>query len=252
MGAPLRLVFDPAGAVLASARDCEAEVFLRWFGNTREQLAQEYEPYEDATVFVAVADEQDHVLAAVRLLAPGGRNGFKTLVDVGAAPWNVDGERSARAAGIDLATTWEVATLGVRTGVVGGTRLALVLYHALMTVAHENAMSTFVAVLDVRVQRLLASVGIVTHPLPGTGVASYLGSAASVPVYCHYAPMRDNQRRDLPDACRLVTLGIGLDGVQVPPPEAFRLRPRPTTIGLADAERGLVVTGSAGELLAST
>src|SRR4029453_7143857 len=39
---PLRLLFDVQGELLESARECEAEVFLRWYGNTREQLAEEY------------------------------------------------------------------------------------------------------------------------------------------------------------------------------------------------------------------
>jgi hypothetical protein len=35
--------------------------------------------------------------------------------------------------------------------------------------------------------------------------------------------MLENQRVRFPDAYRLVTLGIGLDGVSVPPRESFRL-----------------------------
>lgn len=219
----LRLHFDAQGGLLESARECEAEVFERWFGNTRQQLDDEYGPYQEHSVFLALADDDEQVVGAVRLVAPGGP-GFKTLADVGQPPWGIDGSRSARAAGIDLASTWEVATLGVRPG--AGAMGALALYHGLMTVARVNRMTTFVAILDERVRRLLASVGITTRALPGTGTAAYLGSARSTPVYSHYAPMVDAQRRDLPDAYRLVTLGVGLDGVSVPPAEAFRLRPR--------------------------
>ncbi len=227
MPSPLRLVFDPAGPVLDSARECEAEVFLAWFGNTREQLRTEYGRYEDSSVFLAVADDDDEVLAAARLLSPGGRAGLKTLVDVGDHPWSIDGRRSAAAVGIDLSSTWEVATLGARgSSACEGARLSLALYHGLMTIARVNEMSSFIAILDQRVRRLLGSVGILTSPLPATGAAPYLGSEASVPVYAHYARMRDNQRRRFPDAYRLVTLGAGLDGVAVPPADHFRLQPR--------------------------
>src|SRR4051795_8275660 len=99
MGSDVRMHFDVSGALLDSARECEAEVFLRWFGNTREQLAEEYGPYEDSSVFLVLADERDEVLGAVRLLAPGGRAGLKTLADVGRGPWGVDGGRVAAAAG---------------------------------------------------------------------------------------------------------------------------------------------------------
>src|SRR4051794_7324157 len=233
----LRLHFDARGSLLESARECEAEVFLRWYGNTRQQLAQEYGPYEDSSVFVALADHEDRVVGAVRLLAPGGRVGLKTLADVGREPWNVDGDRAAAAAGIDLRSTWEVATLGVRGGrTPGRPELSLALYHGLLTLARANRMSSFVAVLDERVRRLLDSVGIVTRPLPGVGPASYLGSRASTPVYAHFSAMLENQRREFPDAYRLVTLGIGLDGVAVPPDDAFLLRPRPRLLELSELD----------------
>jgi hypothetical protein len=224
MSTELAMRFQVEGALLASALECEAEVFLRWFGNTAEQLADEYGPYEDSTVFLVVADREDEVVGAVRLLAPGGRAGLKTLVDIGQPPWQVDGMGSAAAVGIDLSSTWEVATLGVRrTSDASGVQLSLALYHGLMTIASVNRMTTFVAVLDERVRRLLASVGIITHPLPGASTASYLGSASSTPVYCHFGPMLENQRLRFADAYRLVTIGIGLDGVSVPARESFRL-----------------------------
>lgn len=219
--------FDVGGALLDSARDCEAEVFLSAYGNTREQLAEEYDPYEDSTVFLAVADHRDDVLATVRLLAPGGSAGLKTLVDVGRAPWGVDGNRSAAAAKLDLGSTWEIATLAVRRSAGGDhSSLSLALYHGLIAVCRANTMSSFVAVLDQRVRRLLSMVGLPTQPLPGTRTAPYLGSPASTPVYAHCAPVLDDQRRNFPDAYRLVTLGVGLDGISVPGPEAFVLRPR--------------------------
>ncbi len=240
----LTMHFDARGALLDSARECEAEVFLRWFGNTRQQLDDEYGPYEPDSVFLVLADERDEVVGAVRLVVPGGR-GFKTLEDVGNQPWGVDGQRSAAAAGIDLGSTWEVATLGVRSGLAGsGTTAALALYHGLMTVAQVNQMSSFVAILDERVRRLLSSVGILTRPLPGTAPAPYLGSSSSTPVYSHFAPMLDNQRREFPDAYRMVTLGVGLDGVVVPPREAFRLRSRRPVLDVAALEPAPV--GSSG------
>jgi N-acyl-L-homoserine lactone synthetase len=230
----LAMHFQVADRLLESALDCEAEVFLRWFGNTEQQLADEYGPYEDSTVFLVVADRTDHVVGAVRLLVPGGRAGLKTLVDIGEPPWRVDGAASAAAVGIDLSSTWEVATLGVRrTSDADRVQLALALYHGLMTTAQVNRMSSFVAVLDERVRRLLSSVGIITQPLPGASTASYLGSGSSTPVYCHFGPMLENQRVRFPDAYRLVTLGIGLDGVSVPARESFRLDRSRLGLGVA-------------------
>ncbi len=220
----LTMHFGPRGMLLDSALECEAEVFERWFGNTREELAHEYGAYEDATVFLVVADRHDTVVGAVRLLVPGGRAGLKTLTDVGREPWGVDGARAAAAVGLDLSSTWEVATLGVRrTPEAGRAQLSLALYHGLMTIAQVNRMTSFVAVLDERVRRLLSAVGIITHPLPGVTTAPYLGSGSSTPVYCHFTPMLENQRLRFSEAYRLVTLGIGLDGISVPPRESFGL-----------------------------
>ncbi|HEY8719249.1 hypothetical protein [Pengzhenrongella sp.] len=227
MPSELSMHFDVHGALLAGARDCEAEVFLKWFGNTREQLAEEYGAYEDSSMFLVLANQAGEVLGAARMLQPGGHAGLKMLVDVGREPWDVDGGRAAAAVGIDLGSTWEVATLGVRSGSTGGgTQLSLALYHGVVAVTRANRMSSFVAILDERVRRLLGSVGILTRPLPGTNTASYLGSAKSTPVYAHCAPMFERQRTQFPDAYRLVTLGIGLDGVAIPTLDAFRPRLR--------------------------
>ncbi len=225
MAVDLRMHFDVTGALLDSARECEAEVFLRWYGNTRAQLEDEYGPYEDRSVFLVLADRHDDVTAAMRLIAPGGAAGLKALNDVGRAPWRADGSRSAAAAGIDPESTWEVATVGVRrrTGSYE-LRQSLALYHGLGQIQRANRMSSFVAVLDERVRRLLGSVGLVTHRLPGTSTAPYLGSESSTPVYAHCSALLDHQRTHFPDAYRLVTLGIGLDGVTVPGLDAFRLR----------------------------
>ena len=236
MSADIRMHFGPQGSLLASARACEAEVFLEWFGNTRAQLDEEYRDYEDRSVFLVLADADDEVHAAVRLIAPGGRAGLKTVVDMGRRPWAIDGARAAAAVGVDLGSTWEVATLAVRTGSdAAGLRMSLALYHGLVSIARANRMSSLVAILDERVRRLLNSIGILMRPFPGTAAAPYLGSSASTPVYAHCAPVLANQRRHFPDAHRLVTLGVGLDGISVPPLPAFRLVPTrvPLTLPLS-------------------
>lgn len=222
----LRLVFDPQGEVLAAARDCEAAVFSQWFGNTREQLTAEYDPYEPNSVFVALADGSSEVAACARFLT-SGRGRLKTIDDMQRPPWSVDAPRSAAAAGVDLASTWDVATMGVRPGRHSErVRLAFALYHGIITAVRVNNVSAIVAILDEHVRTLLASVGIIMRPLPGTGPQHYLGSAGSAPVFAQVSGSVQRQRRDFPDAYRLITLGVGLDDVQVPARETFRLAPR--------------------------
>ena len=183
---------------------------------------------------MALADEDDEVVGAVRFLVPG-RAGLKTLDDVGPATWGVDALRAGAAAGIDPATTWDCATMGLRPSVTESrVRLSLALYHGLLLALRVNKVHTVVAILDERVRRLLSSVGLILHPIPGTAAAPYLGSSASTPVYAHLAAGLDDQRRIAPDAHRLVTLGVGLDGISVPePPRSGTSRSRLSSGGAA-------------------
>jgi hypothetical protein len=221
--APLRFHFNPTGAVLDSALDCEAEVFLAHYGNTEEQLLAEYGQYDSASVFMALANHDNHVIAASRLIVPGPA-GLKTLNDTSRAPWSVDGYRSARAAGIDVARTWDVATIAVRSG-IGARRLfaSAALYHGLVLSARMNDIRAIIMTVDERVRSLLTGSGLITSALPGTGPAPYLGSTSSTPVYAHCAAMLDTQRRINPEGARLIADGVGLDGIAVPDNTAFRI-----------------------------
>ena len=52
--------------------------------------------------------------------------------------------------------------------------------------------------------------------------------------------MVDGQRRMNPDAYRLMSLGIGLDGISIPEQSAFELRPRLAPVASAPAGRPVV------------
>jgi hypothetical protein len=218
----LRLRFNPDADLLAATRDCEAEVFLRAYGNTRQQLQEEYGPYEHASVFIALADDHGDVLGACRLIRPT-EAGLKSLHDAARPPWSLDVPRAVRAARLNPSQTWDVATLGCRRGLKGPGKLAsAALFHALVQVVRANDIRSAVMIIDERVRSLLASAGMTGRTLPGAAPARYLGSAASTPVYRHCDEAFDQQRITNPDAHRLFTQGIGLDGIEVPPLSAFR------------------------------
>lgn len=234
----LSLRFNPEADLLAATRDCEAEVFLRAYGNTRQQLEDEYGPYEQASVFIALTDDSGDVLGACRLIRPTGL-GLKSLDDAARPPWSLDVARSARAARLDLSQTWDVATLGCRRGLKGPGKLAsAALFHALVQVVRANEIRSAVMIIDERVRALLASAGMTGRTLPGAQPARYLGSAASTPVYRHCDEAFDQQRITNPDAHRLFTQGIGLDGIQVPPLAEFRFTER-SLVGSASSEQAL-------------
>jgi hypothetical protein len=213
--APLRLVFDPAGDDLAAAKECEADVFLERYGNTREEFALEYGPYDDQTGFIAVLEGDGRAVAAARFIAAGPA-GLKTLNDVSRPPWHVDGEQSARSAGVDIDRTWDVATIAARRGEGRGGLCAAALYYGLNSGASANGIDFIVTILDSHARDLLASLSMRADALPGTSTGEYLGSASSTPLWSDVRRVAEQQREENPDAYRLIYQGIGLDGIALP------------------------------------
>lgn len=226
-----RLVFDPTGDLLAAARQCEADVFLDRYGNTAEQLADEYGPYEPQSVFLALVTRDDDVAAAVRFIMPGPA-GLKTIVDMGGEPWHVDGDASMSVAGLHPMRTWDIATLSARSNRADGVNHVASLYHGIALATRANDINTTVAILDIRMRRLLDSVGLRFQTLPGAKVRPYLGSPASVPVFADIAAMLDNQRRMDPMSHHLFVHGAGLDGVRVPGMDEFTVTRAPLVVDL--------------------
>jgi hypothetical protein len=244
MAALLRLVLDPTGDDLAAALACEADVFLETYGNTAEQFADEYGPYLADTGFLAVIDEEGTALGVSRFIAPGIA-GLKTLNDSARPPWRADGMRAARAAGVDPARTWDIATIAVRKSHGRGGICAAALYHGILHTCRANAAEWIVMILDERARRLLSAAGLATQMLPGTGPGEYLGSRSSTPLWGHLATMFDQQRRHHLDAYRLIYSGIGLDGVELPRDWAWHRR---NVITRAVTSGGRVVQGFWPEL----
>lgn len=213
--APLRFVFDPVGDELAAALRCEAQVFFEAYGNTPAEFDVEYGPYEESTGFMTVLQDDGEAVAVARFIAPGAA-GLKTLNDVSRPPWQVDGLRSARAAGVDPERTWDVATIAVRKGSGRGGVCAAALYHGIVTAAFANKIEYIVMIMDSHARQLLTSLGMQTQALPGTKVGEYLGSPSSAPLWANLHRMFERQRVDSPDAYRLIYQGIGLDGIALP------------------------------------
>lgn len=213
------------GEMRRAALDCEEAVFLQAFGNSRQQLDEEYGPYGAQSVFLVVCDETGLVYGQCRLITPGP-SGLKTLNDVRERPWGLDVARVARIAGIDPSNAWDIATLGVRSEFRGRSwMISLALYHGILRAGRVNGVTTATAILDDPVRQALNQVDYVMPTLPGASTAPYLGSASSTPVYAHSSVVLDAQRRRNPDAYRLMSLGIGLDGIHIPEDNAFVLTP---------------------------
>lgn len=232
------LVFEPRGSIRQSVFDREAEIFLHSYGVSRADHIAEFAPYEHASTFIAVLDQFDDVLGAMRIIKPGPV-GLKTINESCGRPWNIDGHRAARAVGLDEASTWDVATVGVPRG-AGRHRFAVTaaLYHGLVLSARENSVRSLVMTLDERVRTILATTGLITNALPGARPGPFCGSKASTPVYGHCDAMLDLQRRINPDGYRLIVQGVGLDAISVPSARHF-------VLGRSDSDDAAVALAAA-------
>ncbi len=222
----LRLEFvegRPDPEVLA----CEQDVQGEWYGDTPEDILRAYGPWEAETVWLAVRDLSGHALAAARLIRPGVMP-QRTLAEAALPPWGLDPDRVAADVEIDPTVSWDVATINVRREMgSAGHAAAAALYHGIFVAPDVNGGRWLLAMMDVRVRRLLAGVGLVFRPLPGARPHPYMGSPALLPVWAQLHRLVGDQSVSHPDEHERITLGRGLDGIEVPGPEGFRLARRP-------------------------
>ena len=126
--------------------------------------------------------------------------------------------------GLDPATTWEVATISVRRRAEGvGPVWTAALLHGLLELTRVNRATAVVAVLDEGPAPCSAVPASPSSRFPGCEPRPYCGSPSSTPVWTDLDAMRRRQRLTQPESYRLVTLGPGLHGVELPDADAFRL-----------------------------
>jgi len=205
------------------ARHVEAEVFDEAFGNTRDLMADEYGPYEGASVFCCVLDHRRGLpVGALRLILPGPA-GLKSLVDVEQG-WDRPAARLLAATGLDFEAgrTWDIATLAVAPGYRDGL-VSQALYQGACTSARRRHVSALVTILDVRVLRLVQS--RLARPFrryEGVGSAEYLDSPASLPVWSDFESWRGRVLHEDPVLHDVVFEGRGLEAaVSAPDWDAF-------------------------------
>lgn len=204
---------DP-GAELA--RHVERVVFLETFGNTPELLAKEYGPYEDSSIFFCVIDHIRGVPAGtMRVLLPSPA-GFKTIDDV-APVWGEPLEAMAARTGldIDLARTWDIATLAVAPDYRGKATMGLVsmgLYQALALATPPCGVEWLLAILDVPVFRMIRwKLRMPMVGFAGVPALPYLGSPASMPAWCNVADTERRLAASDPDLHALYFKGVGME-----------------------------------------
>jgi hypothetical protein len=204
---------DPAAEL---GRAVEREVFGDVFGNSPELLEAEYRPYEPASVFLCVLDHRRLVpTGAMRLILPSP-HGLKSVVDIEHI-WRTRVEEvlDPTGRGFDRDRCWDIATLAVskeyrRAAAEGLSSAAL--YQAAVMIAQACNVRWYVAVLDVRVLRLISlTMGRPFTRFDGLEPAPYLDSAASLPAFVDLAAFEARLAENKPDIHELLFAGHGLE-----------------------------------------
>ena len=212
---------DEPGAELA--RSVEREVFLEFFGNTPELLAEEYGPYEQASAFICVIDHvQRRPAGVMRVILPSPR-GFKSLHDL-ESHWgrSVDDVMERSRIDLDRNALWDVATLAVGAdyrGAASGGLVSLALFQALAMLGTRSGTRWAVAILDVVVLDLIQSEFLRPFTmLDGLSPRRYLDSPSSLPVLLDAADFESRLRFRAPSMAEILFDGRGLETVISTPP----------------------------------
>ncbi len=210
-------MFSSTDPLAELARHVEAEVFLDAFGNTADQLDQEYGQYEPSSVFFCVIDHLRSLPAGmIRILVPNPDPGLKSLNDLGRC-WGIkdQGPIPGISYGLPQMATWDIASLAVARDYQAAIATGLVslgLYQAVITVAQRREVSHMVAILDSVVHRM--SRWKFHRPfqvLAGAAPLAYLGSEASIPVYCELSQWKARLAEKDPPLHEIIFAGRGLE-----------------------------------------
>lgn len=227
---------DPAAEL---GRAVEREVFLEYFGNSRELLSAEYTPYDAASLFMVAVDHQRLVPAGLMRLIWPSPAGLKSLHDIERV-WGerVDDLVARSGLTLDYDRVWDMATLAVTSEYRGAATQGLIsaaCLQATVPVAVACDVDVYVSCVDVVALRLIQQ--MCSRPasyFKGVEPLRYLDSPASVPVYFDVPDYRTRLRAD-PDAYATWVEGAGIhDAVGIPDwHEAADLRARATAQALA-------------------
>jgi hypothetical protein len=216
-------VFGSAEPGAELGRAIERQVFLEYFGNSRELLANEYDPYEPGSMFYCVIDHRRMTPAGVMRMMLPSPAGQKTLVDVERV-WDRSGTQLFASIGAnpDSARIWDVSTLAVAADYRGEKTeglISLALYQALFQGALPFRVDYFVTVLDLVVLDLIQK--RMGRPLSHFGDVeprTYLDSPESMPVYIDIPDYGRRLRESHPPIHGILFENTGLEAAVAPPP----------------------------------
>ncbi len=206
---------DPAADL---ARLVEQEVFGEFFGNTPDMLAEEYGPYDGASLYFCVLDHlRRRPAGMIRMILPSPA-GFKSLDDLERAWDQPAGEVLARTGlTIDESSLWDIATLAVDAEYRGAATAGLVslaLYQGVNVLGAKVDLGHAVAIFDLVVLDLVQkNFHRPFSTFAGIEPRRYLDSPSSLPVWCDVREYGARLAMLDADMYELLIAGVGMEAV---------------------------------------
>ncbi len=165
-------------------RHIERVQFEKAFGNTADDLAREYGPYEHASTFFISVDRENEAPAGVLRIIRNSSVGLKTLNDVAGPPLFLSKDQVMEHHNIEaLENCWDIGTVAALSKYPSH-GVSIQLYRAMYLAAKRDNIEHFVSVIDTRVlSQLTGDLGIPFQPMVDSKPFEYLGSECSQAVY---------------------------------------------------------------------
>lgn len=180
------------------ARTIERTVFEASFNNDAEEMAKEYGPYEDASIFfVSIDREKQQPTGALRIIK-NSEAGFKTFNDIQEEPFYVDQQKAMQYHSMhDLDKVWDIGTIAVLPEYRSGQgAVSVQLYRAVYLAALHHDIEHFVSLIDeMPLKKMREHLAIPFETLADAQPGPYLGSEKSHPVYGYVPEFFDKANR---------------------------------------------------------
>lgn len=210
-------VVRPEQAEAALPLLVEEQAFAEALGDDAAAvLAEQFAPYDHATLLFCVLDHRRRTPAAMARLILPSKFGLKTLNDLPGV-WGVSAEELFEADDFDFDPnhTWDLATLAIspeyRAAAFQGT-LTLALCQAVSVLGLTLGFPCTLTVLHVPVLRMLQwKLQRPFHDFEGVEPRPYLDSPASLPAWMHLKEWHRRLAERDPVLARIMIEGTGLE-----------------------------------------
>lgn len=209
-------VFGPDELGAGLARTLETQVFWEAYDESPQVQEDEFRRYEASSFFFCVIDQLRHVPAGMMRVIVPSPYGLKSLNDI-QRMWGEPPEAAiARTGmGLDVARTWDVATMAIAEGYRGKAAKGLVsmaLYQCLTLAALHCGVEWFVAVFDLPVFRLVRwKLRLIFAGYEGLAPVRYLGSDAAIAAWCDVLEAERRLAAEAPELHEILVRGEGLE-----------------------------------------